>query len=312
MGLDRPGAWLYRRHTLQWMNDAEVRAQLPLHFRTFAHYCRLQSRLPGPVLGGQTLLRVVQNMHRFHTRKPLRLVIDDRTIFLHPDDPRMLTVPQELAAMSASGSILDRHLNPGDTFIDIGSNHGAFSVAASGFIGPEGTIVAFEPQPALYPLVERSLRANGVENFWVFPDGCGEQFEEVKFFVPAISSGSAGLFREFSARDKHQKLTVRLVRFDDIIDNLKLTGDVLVKLDVEGNEPAVLRGARRFIQTQRPKILMEFNPSAMKAANTDPGELLALLQDLNCRGYRPLDDLDRFESLSNLDLGQYQDGLLYF
>lgn len=299
-GLYPLGTWLYRQSVLEWVTRPWARSQLPPAFRAFSRFCELQSWLPGRVWGGATAFRVASRLYETGRRGPLSLQIDGHTIHLNPRDPRMLQVPRELQGLLGDDSVLGRFLEPGDTFVDIGANHGAYSVAAARFVGPEGTVLAFEPQPGLHPLVDRSLEAGDVHRFRVFPDACSDQPGEAEFFVPTKSSGRAGMFAQFSANSSHKKTRVRLVRVDDVTAHLELTGEVFVKLDVEGNELAVLRGAEEFIRTHRPRLLMEINPIAMKAAGTDHAELLEELHRLGWRSFRRLDDLETRRPLEDL------------
>ncbi len=302
-GLYPTGAWLYRRKVVDWMTHRWAQEQLPTSFRLFAHFCRSQSWFPGRVLAGATAFRLTSRLHQTFNSTPLSIKVDGHRIYLNPDDPRMLQVPRELHQLVGANSVLARFLSPGDTFVDIGANHGAFSVAAAHFLGPRGLVLAFEPQPDLHRLVARSLEASEIREFRVFPDSCGERRGETEFFVPRKSSGRAGLFADFSARSHHKKIQVRQVRIDDIMQNLDLPGRVFIKLDVEGNELSALRGATGFIRTYRPRMLMELNPIAMKAAGTDYREVVALLHEMGWRSFRRLDDLDRLHPLGSLSSG---------
>ena len=302
-GLYPPGAWLYRRNVLDWVTRPWAQKQLPSSFRLFSHFCRLQSWIPGRVLAGATAFRLASWLHAAVDGKPLSLQVDGYKIYLNPTDPRMLQVPRELHELLDATSVLARFLAPGDTFIDIGANHGAFSVAAAHFLGPHGLVLAFEPQPDLYPLVARSLEASPIRRFRIFPDACSDQRENVEFYVPSKSSGRAGIFADFSARSAHKKIQVRHVRIDDVVKNLELPGQVFVKLDVEGNELSALRGATRFIRKYRPRMLMELNPLAMKAAGTSHRELMDVLNDLGWRSFRRLENLDRLLPLERLSAG---------
>ena len=303
-------AWLFQSSTLRWLGDEKLRSQLPESFQLFGKFCSAQLGFPGPIVGSAVAFRIAQSHYLSNRGGSIRLKIDDAVIHLNPKDPRMLQVPRELRKMSKNGSILNQLLAKGDTFIDIGANHGAFSVAASKFVGDSGHIYAFEPQPELYPLIEKSLEASGAANFRVFSDACSDQEGRAQFFVPAESSGSAGLFKGLSGDEKHQHFEVDLVRLDDIIEDQEINGEVLIKLDVEGNELAVLRGATRFIQRVRPRLLMEINPAAMEAAASTTEEMVELLEDVGYRYFRRLEDPDHTHLLRSLKTDHYGDIVL--
>jgi FkbM family methyltransferase len=307
-----PGRWLYRPETLEWMGDRDLRGQLPAPFRAFALYCRAQSFSGLPVVLGPTAFHLARWAHLRGGRGALRLEVAGRTIYLDARDPRMLQVPGELVALTAPDSILRHVLSNGDSFIDVGANHGAFSVAAAAVVGGRGAVVAFEPQPVLAELLNRSLASGGWNNFTVYAHACSDADGEAEFYVPHVSSGSAGLHAEFSGRVPHDRIRVRLIRLDGVLEPLVLPGSVLLKLDVEGHEPAVLRGAAAFIRERKPRILMEVNPNAMARVGTTVDGLRALLAHLGCQGYRPLGNLGRRFDLDTLAAAQHDNTLFEF
>jgi FkbM family methyltransferase len=307
-----PGRWLFQADTLEWMRDRGLRKQLPAPFRVFALYCRVHSFWGIPVLLGPLAFRIA---HRAHVRRgggAILLDVAGQGIFIDPGDPEMLEVPHTLLALTKPSSVLNRFLSEGDSFVDTGANHGAYCVAASAVVGDAGVIVAFEPQPTLSELVERSLSENGVKNFTVYPFACSDVDGETDFFVPRAASGLAGLHAAFSGRSRHDKLRVGMVRLDEILEPLALPGSVLIKLDVEGHEAAVLRGGTGFIRARRPRLLMEVNPKAMAVAGTTREELHELLASLGCRAYRPAHDLDQVHELDTLDAGRFHNVVFEF
>ena len=56
---------------------------------------------------------------------------------------------------------LERLLNPGDTFVDVGANIGYFTLLAAGKVGKKGKVIAFEPWPDNCQLLEKSIAENG-------------------------------------------------------------------------------------------------------------------------------------------------------
>ncbi len=109
---------------------------------------------------------------------PLR--VGDVTIFLDLQDPRFLLLQQEMRDVQR---VLQHFLRPGDTFVDISANHGAFSNVASRLVGPEGLVVTVEPQPRKATLL-RKLLANGPSRFEVHQIACGDHSDEVPFYIP--------------------------------------------------------------------------------------------------------------------------------
>jgi len=193
--------------------------------------------------------------------------------------------------------ILKRFLRAGDTFIDVGSNHGTFAITAAPLVGPEGLVVAIEPQAELAELIRRSLELYGAR-FIVHNVACGDWMGTARLYVPHATSGSAGLHPFFSAISRHRATIVPLVRLDDLLLPERLPGRVFVKLDIEGSEAGCLAGARDFLASARPAIMMEINPTALEVAGSSSAGLIALLREFGYDRYLGGPDLDREHALT--------------
>ena len=292
---ETPGSWLFRRPTSAWLGDPYLVSQLPSAYRLFACYCATQ---PGNPFGAELLLRAII-WHRRITRASLtcRLDVSGTSIFVDLSDPRFLAIPPELS--SGLPRVLQSFLGPGDTFIDVGANHGTFSVSAAGLVGPDGLVVAIEPQPRLAALVRQSLALQGTPAA-VHNVACGDSTGSAVLYVPTATSGSGGLHPGHSAISLHRTTTVPLLRLDDLLPFHQVPGRVFVKLDIEGSEAKFLTGARNFLAHTKAPILMEINGPALEAAGTTTEALIAILHDC---GYNRCLHGDNFDIPSALSTG---------
>lgn len=307
--------WLYGRENLEWMNDPTLRSQLPWSFRGLAALWRLQFSLGlATAVGGRLAFRVASWAYQRQSSDPVSLRVIGKTVYLNPRDPRMLTVPPELARLLQPGSVLEELLHEGDSFIDVGANHGAYSLSAASLVGRSGRVLSIEPQPALSLLVAQTFRANGFSQSSVLPFACGEAAGRADFFVPRASSGAAGFHKSYSALKKHDTITVLQRPLDDIVRHFALTGSLIIKLDVEGHELSVLKGASNLIRARKPIVLMEINPEAMSAAGTNLSELKAMLRTLGCTGYRAIRSghHNSIVDVETMASDHHQDVILYF
>ena len=133
---ESPGSWLYQRPTVDWLSDPALASQLPRSYRFFARYCAAQRRDP---IGAEMLLHGIMALSRGFAdgHQIIPLQIGAMTVFLDPQDPRFLRVPTELVGLP---NVLRHFLQPGDSFVDIGANHGTFSIVASGLVGSRGCL----------------------------------------------------------------------------------------------------------------------------------------------------------------------------
>ena len=176
------------------------------------------------------------------------------------------------------------HVGFGDVCYDVGANVGIYAVALA-TRGPR--VVAFEPSP---PAVER-LRATVARNrlagrVAVHACGLGDETATRPFFVSTYPELS-GFDRESATRwggTVHRRTTAPVRQLDE----LATPPPDLLKLDVEGAGPAVLRGGRETLATHRPTLFVETHETGLPG---DPaGEMRVLLDDL---GYT-VDDRDGF------------------
>jgi FkbM family methyltransferase len=182
-------------------------------------------------------------------------------------------------------AFVHRLLKPGDTAIDVGAHIGFFTMHMAAAVRSTGRVYAFEPIDANADLLERSIIENDFTDRVFFRRvavGATSGTAVVTFATETLNSGGAYLLRPGTpplAGNVARK--VPLVALDD----LDLRRPVrVVKLDVEGAEPQVIRGAIRLLQADRPVILSELHPTQLKRASGVTGdEFLALLRAL---GYR--------------------------
>ena len=304
------GAWLYRQEVVAWLYDARLRRQLPWPLRPFAAWAALQRPFWDDVVGGQPVLRAGMSVgERLGMADHARLDVGPYIVFVSLRDPRLLQVPNELTAASDT-RVLARLLGPGDSFVDVGANHGTFSVVASHLVGRGGAVVAVEPQPHLAALVRRSLDANAEHaEHAVHALALSDRDGVLRLHVPRGSSGSATLLDGVAGDDTWDTLEVPVARLDDAVAWQDLPGRVVVKLDVEGGEAAVLRGARLFVAARRPALVIEVNPSRIASAE-GAGSLLALVRDLGYDAYAELDAPDDPRPLDGIDLGRQRNVVL--
>jgi FkbM family methyltransferase len=210
---------------------------------------------------------------------------------------------------SGDTAVLSQLLGEGDTFVDVGANHGAFSIVACQLVGSSGRVVAVEAQPRLAEAVRRSLAANAECAHEVHQFAVSDCEGEIDLLIPTRSSGRSGVFPAHSARHAHHSVRVPMHRFDEVVDWRCFGESTVLKLDVEGSELAFLKGARRMLESLFPTLFMEINPASMRAARTDLRALTDLLSEIGYRRYRELDGLDEPRALSDLRAEEARDVL---
>ncbi|MGB2924472.1 MAG: FkbM family methyltransferase [Limnothrix sp.] len=300
---ETPGSWIFSRDILAWLNDKELTQQLPLPYQKFAEECNqyFQENDAFQIKdGSHQFQELVAACRSTDSEKQLGLQLPHCQIFLNLEDPRFFQVVNELLSEETDKKVVKELLKPGDSFFDIGANHGSFSIIASQILGDRGTITAVEAQPTLANLVRQSLAANVKCEFEVYQIALGDHAGEIDFMIPVDSSGSAGIFAGHSATHQYKKVTVSLQRFDDLVDSKKFKPNGLMKLDIEGSEYSFLQGASRTVRELKPKIILEINPGTLKASGVGIEKLKGLLEALGYRFYTEVSNLDARFALESL------------
>jgi len=182
-------------------------------------------------------------------------------------------------------------LKAGDTAVDAGAHIGFFTMQMAAMVGPAGKVYAFEPLDPNADLLEQSIVENRFSDRIVFQRaavGAASGTATLTFPVETLNSGGAYLLRDGTLPlTGNVRKSVPLVALDDVALRRPVR---LIKMDVEGAEPQVIRGAARLLKEDRPIILSELHPTQLeRASGIDADEFLAELRGLGYRAYR-LDD----------------------
>lgn len=180
---------------------------------------------------------------------------------------------------------INKEVNSGEIFYDIGANIGVFSIQAARRVEPRGKVYAFEPHTANFVRLVENIICNSLQDVVVscnIPLHCSEGF--VYFHYESITPGTSNSQLSYPIHDSDCRtpLIMSELKYATSIDRLIEGGRILpahhVKIDIDGNELEVLQGMIDLLQSpQRPRTLqVELN-----GHRND--EIVALLQGL---GYR--------------------------
>jgi FkbM family methyltransferase len=155
------------------------------------------------------------------------------------------------------------HLKAGLVFIDVGANLGYFSMLAAQQVRPEGRVLAFEPNPEVFPMLTSAVSRNRFANVQPFEMALGDHDREVELFLSndpkndGLSSITpwAGHLKSGALSAEH---TVRVAerRFDNLYFDPQLERVDLIKIDVEGGELGVLRGMENTLERFAPREMI--------------------------------------------------------
>jgi len=155
-------------------------------------------------------------------------------------------------------------VRPGERCVDVGANVGVHSVRLARLVGADGEVIAIEPDPDVAVRTNRNIALNGLANVRVINAAASEQPGSMQLYRPSpwdTNRARASLLH-------HPYLTgvktmVPVVTVDDVCAGRAVS---LIKIDVEGHEAAVVRGAANTIARCAPSIVFEYAPAMLEDA----------------------------------------------
>ncbi len=176
-------------------------------------------------------------------------------------------------------------VRPGDNALDCGAHIGLFAVHLAAWVGPGGSVHAFEPFDANADCLAQSITENNFGDRLILERaalGASTGTCELVFATHSLNTGGGFINRPGVALPPHHE--TRQVRMLSL-DAYPLRRPVsFMKIDVEGAEPLVMRGAERLLREDRPVILSELHPFQLRAVAGV--EIQEYLEQMRRLGYR--------------------------
>ena len=185
-----------------------------------------------------------------------------------------------------------KSMRPGATVLEGGPYIGYLTINAASAVGERGRVVAVEPNPETLNALRENVARNGFDaRVDVVEAALGAEPGRSSFHLTEGGDTSSLHAPSYPSR----VVEVEVVRGDDLLDSVDV-----VKLDLEGNETAALRGLRRLITDSRPMLFCECNAAMLESAGSSVAELRRELESLSydvrwidesARTLRPFDDV---------------------
>jgi FkbM family methyltransferase len=152
-----------------------------------------------------------------------------------------------------------RLVKEGDCCIDVGANVGYYTISLANWVGPSGLVVAFEPFPSNFSILEKNIHLNQLNNVTLEPSALSKCSGSVQLIHEVGDQFSATpSVGGYAVEGDRVSVNVPSCRLDDYAAGLAKAPN-FIKIDVEGAELAVLEGARRTLATAIPILLVEIH-----------------------------------------------------
>jgi len=176
---------------------------------------------------------------------------------------------------------LCRLVRPGTLFIDVGANIGLTSIPVLRAV-QGSTVLSFEPSPNSLPYLQRTCRESDFESRWsIVPSAAGESEGIARFCVAAPEYGAWDGFQDTRQAGRLNAVDVSQTTLDAQWRRVGCPAVSCIKIDVEGAETRVLRGADEVVTRERPYVLLEWSQVNLAPHGTEVSVLLEYARSHN-------------------------------
>jgi len=163
--------------------------------------------------------------------------------------------------------VKDNMIQEGDVVYECGSHHGCATIMLSHWVGKQGKVVSFEPNPVNFEITKININNNQLNNVELINAAVGA--EDGETLLNTTSSNSSIITNESTCGNVH---TIKLTR----LDSLPGTEPNVLKIDVEGYEADVLKGAKEILKS-KPCLAIEIHAEQLQNYNTSVKEIFDLI-----------------------------------
>jgi len=206
--------------------------------------------------------------------------------------------------------IIKQVCTPTSSCVDVGCHKGEILDIIRTF-APQGVHFAFEPIPHLYDGLVSKYKSN--DTIKIFRQALSDRQGQAEFNHVITNPAYSGIKKRTydNAREKDEKIRVELNTLDNCIP-LNQNID-LIKIDIEGGEYDMLKGAKKILQRCQPTLIFEHGLGASDAYGTEPKDLYGYLSSLGYNTYLLDDYLKNNEGLSQEQfIEQYYQQINYY
>lgn len=203
-----------------------------------------------------------------------------------------------------------QHLQPGQIFVDVGGHFGFYTLLAAHLVGERGKVFTFEAAPRVFQILKSNTQA--LPQVEVFHQAVSETSGSLVFYEFPLSHSEYNTLlpvqfeqSEWFHKVPHQKVEVPSVCLDAFFGKVHSQPD-FIKIDVEGAEFEVIKGATGLLQQHKTVVAMEF--LAAKRGNTEHYRAMALLEKLGYQSYC-IDRAGKLKPCSDVEMHLAQKGL---
>ena len=240
-------------------------------------YKTLYPRLSGSGIHRFSLMRKVDAQLRSRLGSK-QAVAEGHRFLLDPDDCLRISIIGEYEPDTTQ--LAKREIRAGDVVVDVGAHIGYFTLLFARLVGERGRVYAFEPDPDNFALLQANVEANGYTNVVLEAMAVSEEVGTVRLYR---SEDNPADHRIYDSQENRPYVEVPATSLNAYFAERSPRVD-LVKIDVQGAEGAVVRGASQLLaRNPSLELIVEFSPACLQSAGFSPLRFLELLDE---RGFQ--------------------------
>ena len=179
---------------------------------------------------------------------------------------------------------INKEIRTGMTILDIGAHIGVLAVPLANKVGLKGKVYAFEPTPTTLKVLRKTVSINNAKNISVEPYALADTKGKLVFYTSDNKvDNSNSLVNNHRIDRKETSIEVDVTTVDDFVHSHNISNVDFIKIDVEGAELRLLKGAATTVSRDRPKMVLSMHPASIKNFGDSSEEIWNFLKGY---GYR--------------------------
>lgn len=171
--------------------------------------------------------------------------------------------------------LFSESVSKGNIVLDIGAHIGWYSLMASACVGKTGIVYAFEPEPNSFNILSKNVNLNGIQNVILVNKALSDSSGSKELFVNLYKNGPSNY--QMWRVSNEESISIDTVSLDEYLEDKHVD---VIKMDVEGCEVKVLRGAEDVLsENPQLRIFSEYWPEGIKRAGDSPEEYIDIISD---------------------------------
>lgn len=173
--------------------------------------------------------------------------------------------------------------NEGDVIIDVGTNIGSVLLNFAQRVGSNGFVYGFEPNPFTYDKCLENIKLNNLSNLQVSNIGLGDKRTKAKVIAPYDRNRGGVYIKSINPSDdlnqNDDSIYATITTLDSFIHENNIKRISLIKIDVEGYELNVLKGAQGALAQHRPILFVEIDDALLRRQDASSKELIKFIRN---------------------------------